>query len=128
MPDIRMTQRVIHIHLASWRFFSALALPPLLLALLLFGSYQSALLLLLFLLTQYYCWRLWLDERLFQLVNSEDDLAAFDAGMARLWAVKPGATRSLEDRWLGARRILHRAICALICLWLVAIFSTLWMI
>lgn len=128
MPDIRMTQRVIHIHLGSWRFFSTMALPPLLLALLLIGSYQSAVLLMLFLLTQYYCWRLWLDERLFQLLNSEEDLAAFDAGMARLWAVKPGATRSLEDRWLGARRILYRSLSALIGLWLVAIFSALWML
>ncbi len=125
MPDIRITQRVVHAHLASWRFFSALALPPLLLAFLLLGSFQSALLLALFLLTQYYCWRLWLDERLFPLLNSEGDLAAFDAGMARLWSAKPGPARSMEQRWRGARRILHRAMSALTALWLVAIVSSL---
>ncbi|MFG1172923.1 hypothetical protein AAFN90_04890 [Erwiniaceae bacterium CAU 1747] len=128
MSNIRMTQRIVQIHLASWRFFSPLALPPLALAFILPGSSQSALLLLLFLLTQYYCWRLWLDERLFELLNSEDDLAAFDAGMARLWSAKPGPLRSLEQRWRGARRIFHRAICVLTVLWLTALFSVLWII
>lgn len=128
MTDIRMTQRIVQIHLASWRFFSLLTLPPLVLAFLLFGSWQSVLLLSLFLLTQYYCWRLWLDERLFQLLNSDDDLAAFDAGMAHLWPQKPGPVRSMAERWRGARRLFHRTMYALVSLWLIALFSALWMI
>lgn len=128
MSDIRMTHRVLQIHLASWRGFALLSLPPLALAFLLLGSYQSALLLVLFLLTQYYCWRLWLDERLFTLLNTEHDLAPFDAAMARLWSAKPGPVRSFEARWHGVRRIFRRAVGALIALWLVALFSVLWMI
>jgi len=83
-----MTHRVIQIHLASWRYFALLTLPPLGLAIHLMGSFESQIMLLFFLLTNYYCWRLWLDERLFPLLKDDNDLAAFDETMSQLWSVK----------------------------------------
>ncbi len=85
MPDIALTNRIVKIHLSSWRYFALLTLPPLVLAFNLLYSFASLVLLMLFLVTHYYCWRLWLDERLFTLLNKESSLAEFDEGMAQLW-------------------------------------------
>lgn len=65
MSYITMTNKIMHIHLSSWRYFAALTLPQLALIFDLLFSASWLLLMGLFLLTHYYCWRLWLDERLF---------------------------------------------------------------
>jgi len=121
MSEFRMTNRIMQIHVASWRYFALLTLPPLALAFNLLYSYQSAILLLLFLITHYYCWRLWLDERLFQLLNDESQLAEFDRGMSFLWAKKFRETRTLAARWEGTRRLFYRAMISLMLLWLVSL-------
>ncbi|MBR7627723.1 hypothetical protein KAT72_01410 [Aeromonas popoffii] len=120
MSDITMTSRIIKIHLSSWRYFAALTLPPLVLIFNLLFSADCVLLMGLFLLSHYYCWRLWLDERLFQLIESESDLAEFDNGMAHLWTKKTGNTRTLAERWRGARNLFYRAIFSLMALWVVS--------
>ncbi len=103
MPDIALTNRIVKIHLSSWRYFALLTLPPLVMAFNLLYSFASLVLLMLFLVTHYYCWRLWLDERLFTLLNKESSLAEFDEGMAQLWIAKSGTTRTLTERWRGVR-------------------------
>lgn len=123
MSDIMMTNRIVQIHLASWRYFAALTLPPLALILSLFYSALSLPLMLLFFITHYYCWRLWLDERLFALLNNEDDLAEFDRGMAQLWPKKFACTRSLADRLHGTRVMFYRAMISLLVLWLASLCS-----
>ncbi|MGL4430102.1 MAG: hypothetical protein ACRCT4_14430 [Silvania sp.] len=129
MSDITMTSRIMHIHLSSWRYFAALTLPPLGLIFNLLFSVACVLLMGLFLLTHYYCWRLWLDERLFQLIESESDLAEFDNGMAHLWVKRKRNTRTLVERWSGAKVIFYKAIFSLLALWFVsscmALYKTL---
>ena len=129
MSQITMTSRIMQIHLSSWRYFAALTLPPLVLIFNLIFSASSALLMGLFLLTHYYCWRLWLDEQLFQLIERESDLAEFDNGMAHLWVKKTGNTRTLVERWSGAKVIFYKAIFSLVALWFVssamALYKTL---
>lgn len=120
MSDIKMTSRIMHVHLSSWRYFAALTLPPLVLIFNLLFSADCVLLMGLFLLTHYYCWRLWLDERLFQLIESESDLAEFDNGMAHLWVKRKGNTRTLVERWSGAKIIFYKAIFSLLALWIVS--------
>lgn len=127
MPDIKMTNRIMQIHLSSWRYFAVLTLPPLILAFNLLYSLESLVLLILFLMAHYYCWRLRLDEQLFLLLNHESDLAAFDEGMAHLWASKSGNTRTLAERWRGVRRLFYRAMFTLIMLWLAALCSVLYL-
>jgi len=120
MSDITMTNRILQIHLSSWRYFAALTLPPLVLIFDLLFSAYCVLLMGLFLLTHYYCWRLLLDERLFQLIKSESDLVEFDSGMAHLWAKTTGNTRSLAERYRGAKNIFYRAMFSLMALWVVS--------
>lgn len=116
MANIMMTNRIMRIHLASWRYFALLTLPPMVAALRYPDSPLSVALWALFLITHYYCWRLWLDELLFRLINKENDLASFDEGMARIWTIKkPG--RPLEERWQGASRLFHRTLWATGALW-----------
>ncbi|AAM84698.1 MULTISPECIES: hypothetical protein [Yersinia pseudotuberculosis complex] len=127
MPDIALTNRIVKIHLSSWRYFALLTLPPLVLAFNLLYSFASLVLLMLFLVTHYYCWRLWLDERLFTLLNKESSLAEFDEGMAQLWIAKSGATRTLTERWCGVRGLFYRAMFSLIALWLTSLSSVLYL-
>ncbi|MCP1440237.1 hypothetical protein J3D56_003673 [Erwinia persicina] len=115
---ITMTRKIMQIHLSSWRYFAALTLPPLALIFNLLFSADCVLLMGLFLLTHYYCWRLWLDERFFQLIESENDLIEFDNGIAHLWAKRKGSTRSLVERWYGAKILFYKAIFSLLMLWL----------
>ncbi|WP_058910904.1 hypothetical protein [Entomohabitans teleogrylli] len=108
--------RVLTIHLASWRYLSALTLPPLL-QVVLAPSPGGALLLGLILLAHYFCWRLWLDERLFRVLRA-DHASTFDAALAALWKTTPGAApRTMAQRWQGARRLLRQALGATLALW-----------
>ncbi|WP_442796696.1 hypothetical protein [Pantoea vagans] len=128
MSDITMTSRIMQIHLSSWRYFAALTLPPLVLIFNLLFSVNCVLPIAFFLLTHYYCWRLWLDERLFQLIESERDLTEFDHGMAHMWIKKKGNTRPLVKRWGGAKVIFYKAIFSLLALWFVSSYIALNMI
>jgi len=121
MSGIIKTRQIMQIHLSSWRYFAALTLPPMVLSFNLLFSVNSVLLMGLFLLTHYYCWRLWLDERLFQLIESESDLAEFDNGMAHMWAKRKGNTHSLVERWRGAKIIFYKTIFFLMALWIVSL-------
>lgn len=125
MSDITMTHRIMQIHLSSWRYFAALTLPPLALIFNLSFSADCVLLMGLFLLTHYYCWRLWLDEILFQLIESENDLFEFDNGMAHLWPKRKGITRSLMERWYGAKVIFYKTMFSLVVLWVVSLCTML---
>mgnify|MGYP003281753655 FL=1 len=126
MPNINLTNRIIEIHLSSWRYFAALSLPPIMLAFACLPIGEVAALCILFLVAHYYCWRLWLDERLFQLLNEESNLAEFDQGMAYLWGTASGKTRSMSERWHGVRRLFYRAILALLALWVVSLCLVLY--
>ncbi|WP_312829602.1 hypothetical protein [Pantoea anthophila] len=126
MSGITKTHRIMQIHLSSWRYFAALTLPPLGLIFNLLFSASSVLLMGLFFLTHYYCWRLWLDERLFQLIESERDLIDFDDGMAHLWAKRKGGTRSLTERWRGAKAIFYKSVLYLMALWVTSLFLILY--
>ncbi|SNY61350.1 hypothetical protein [Enterobacter sp. CC120223-11] len=128
MSDITMTNKIMQIHLSSWRYFAALTLPPLVLIFNLLFSADCVLLMGLFLLAHYYCWRLWLDERLFQLIESESDLAEFDNGMVHLWGKKPGCTRTLAERWHGTKTLFHRAIFSLMALWVASLCTVLYQV
>ncbi|HAT1619104.1 TPA: hypothetical protein I8Y04_000749 [Raoultella planticola] len=126
MSGITMTSKIMQIHLSCWRYFAALTLPSLALIFDLLFSAECVLLMGLFLLTHYYCWRLWLDERLFQLIDSENDLIEFDNGMAHLWAKRKGSTRSLVERWHGAKVFFYKTIFSLMALWFVSLCMVLY--
>ncbi|CFQ87482.1 beta-lactamase fold Zn-dependent hydrolase [Yersinia frederiksenii] len=118
--------QVLTIHLASWRYLAALTLPPIIFALWGADSIIAALLLLLAGVSHYYCWRLWLDERLFTLLySSEPQTDDFDMALQQLWGGKPENGRSLDSRWRGSTKLLHRAMCSILLLWLVMVSAPL---
>lgn len=116
MSNLRLTTKVIRIHLASWRYLAVLTLPPLAIIYAFGGGWLSAVMSVLFLITHYYCWRLWLDERLFALLADEHSLAEFDDVMTALWPTFHG-NRTLPERWRGCLKIAKRAVLSLILLW-----------
>lgn len=118
--------QVLTIHLASWRYLAALTVPPTVFALWGADSIVAGLLLLLAGVTHYYCWRLWLDERLFILLYThEPQTASFDAALAQLWGKKTTDGRTLDSRWLGAAKLLRRAMVSCLLLWLLMVVGPL---
>lgn len=126
MSGNAMTNQIMQIHLSSWRYFAVLTLPPLGLIFNILFSVDSVILMVFFLLTHYYCWRLWLDEKLFQLIDNESDLGAFDSGMAHVWGKKTSNTRTLAERWHGARGLFYRAMFSLMALWFASLCAILY--
>lgn len=125
MSDTGLTHQVLRIHLSSWRYMAVLTLPSLVVVFQLLYSYQSMLLLLLFCLAHYYCWRLWLDERLFALLHHESDLSAFDEAMSVMWPQQSLKAKTLDSRWAGTRKLFYRAVSLLLMLWL-AVLGCIW--
>lgn len=129
MNETEMTNRVMQVHCAAWRYFAALSLPAFGLMLWLPLSLFSPAITVVFLALHYFCWRLWLDERLFALLINSDDPDLFDRGLRRIWAGKNTAPRSWESRWQGTRTLFFRAGGSLLLLWLLsfaALFIALW--
>ncbi|HKS35286.1 MAG TPA: hypothetical protein VJS14_16305 [Enterobacteriaceae bacterium] len=129
MNETEMTNRIMQIHCAAWRYFAALSLPALVLMLWLPLSFFSLATAVVFLVLHYFCWRLWLDERLFALLIDSDDPALFDCGLQRVWPGKNAAPRSWGSRWQGTRTLFFRAGGALLLLWLLslaALLNALW--
>lgn len=117
MLNTRLANDIVRIHLSGWRYIMALTLPPLVLLYYFSNIYTIVIIGLLFLMTHYYCWRLWLDTQLFSLLNRENSMAEFDEVMTVLWPKTYRAGRTLPQRWLGARRLFRHAVCSLILLW-----------
>ncbi|ROP50101.1 hypothetical protein EDF81_4328 [Enterobacter sp. BIGb0383] len=129
MNETEMTHRVMQAHCAAWRYFAALSLPAFGLMLWLPLSLFSPAIALVFLAMHYFCWRLWLDERLFALLINSDDPDLFDRGLRRIWPGKNTVPRSWESRWQGTRTLFFRAGGCLLLLWLLsfaALFIALW--
>ncbi|MGE4799924.1 hypothetical protein AB8989_05945 [Yersinia hibernica] len=118
--------QVLTIHLASWRYLAALTLPPIVFALWGADSLVAGLLLLLAGVTHYYCWRLWLDERLFALLYTHEVQAVdFEAALAQLWGNKTPTGHTLHSRWQGAAKLLRRAMISSLLSWLLLVFAPL---
>lgn len=125
MNETEMTNRIMQVHCAAWLYFAALSLPAFALMLWLPLSLISPAIALVFLLLHYFCWRLWLDERLFALLLSSDDPALFDRGLQRIWPGKNIQPRSWESRWQGTRSLFFCAAGCLLLLWLLSLAATL---
>lgn len=120
MNETEMTNRIMQVHCAAWRYFAALSLPAFVLMLWLPLSFFSPAIAAVFLALHYFCWRLWLDERLFALLINSEDPDLFDCGLRRIWPGKNTAPRSWESRWQGTRTLFFRAGGCLLLLWLLS--------
>ncbi|AYY79821.1 MULTISPECIES: hypothetical protein [Proteus] len=81
----------------------------------------------LFLLTQYSLFRLWLDSHLFQALYRYQDDVSFDKSLSTLFPKRP-QKQTMEARWLGTKRLFSFAIIGISIQWiwnLVTLFITL---
>ena len=81
----------------------------------------------LFLLTQYSLFRLWLDSHLFQALYRYQDDVSFDKSLSTLFPKRP-QKQKMEARWLGTKRLFSFAIIGISIQWiwnLVTLFITL---
>lgn len=110
--------------LSSWRYFAVLSGGggAFILGMLLNGGYGSILLTLALacgLCAHYYCWRVWMDCRLFALLYHHPEREEeFDAALGQFWgrSIKPHT--DMAARWRGARRLLIRAAAGVMGQWL----------
>ena len=112
---------VIIILTASWRYFASGALLALLCQFALFLSlfptrYYLLISLLLFIISQYYIYRLWLDNHFFKLIYQLDTPQLFDSTLFVLFPKKKPA-KSMEQRWIGTKRLYSKALISTLVLW-----------
>ena len=129
MLDNIVAGKVLIATLNSWRHLAGLSLFGMLFSLMLFLFGDSVTLLFLLslsfgILCQYFCWRLWLDCRLFGILyQSPTESHSFDTAINMLWNKNGDNTRSLTSRWIGARGQLRFGGIALFVQWLIIILS-----
>lgn len=74
-------------------------------------------------ITLFFCWRLWMDEKFFDLLmRNPENATEFDAAIQALWA-KNQTPRTLEDRWQGAAKLIKQAWLAVSIQWVSAIIA-----
>lgn len=123
--------KVLIATLNSWRYFAALSAFAMLFALLMlfFADYSVAMLavsLMLGLACHYYCWRLWMDSHLFNILyRFPEKTEIFDTAINMCWGKKGENNRSLDSRWTGARQLLRRAGLSVLVQWGVVILTVL---
>ncbi|MDC9622335.1 hypothetical protein PSI22_12000 [Xenorhabdus sp. XENO-7] len=123
-----LISKVIIATLKSWRFISALSAFSILIATaMLIAVFNTtalnnialyAVLLFTTLYCQYYCWRIWLDCHYFQILNSSPEKSAeFDQTLLLIFNKLP-QSRTQNDRFNGAIKLLKKATIGLILQWI----------
>ncbi|PHM38679.1 hypothetical protein Xmau_03389 [Xenorhabdus mauleonii] len=118
MQSENMTGKVVIATLKSWCFISGLSVFAAFIATIIFITTSGhqihyAMSLLLALCCQYYCWRIWLDCRYFQILNLYPEKSAeFDQALLLIFNKTP-QPKTLNDRIQGALRLLKRAAIGL---------------
>ncbi|MBI6548255.1 hypothetical protein [Xenorhabdus lircayensis] len=118
MQPENLTGKVVIATLKSWRFVSGISAFAALMATAVFMTTTSnhaiyAMSLFSALLSQYYCWRTWLDSHYFQLLNLHTEKnAEFDQALLLIFNKTP-RPRTQHDRFQGAIKLLKRAVMSL---------------
>lgn len=123
---------VIVVFTASWRYLAIGAILALLgqFALLFndaISRFSLAVSVGLFIASQYFIFRLWLDHHFFTLIYRQGDTQAFDEALGHLFPQSSGnqnrENRSMESRWEGTRKLFQRASYCVALLWGWLLFS-----
>lgn len=129
MLDNPIAGKILIATLNSWRYLSGLCLLGMLFSfgLLMVNTGRIPVLslsLLLAIMCHYFCWRLWLDCRLFQIFYQFSERSeVFDTAINTLWDNNSDNNRSLISRWIGARNLLRFAGVTLSIQWLMILLS-----
>lgn len=125
MDNLRDIHRVISSQLTSWRYFLLIALPPLFIATLCPVPWIRFAVGLPLMLLGYYCWRMFLGERLFALLAEGVDISAVDRGVALLWRKEVSEKREWEPRMQSTGRLVRRAGMLLLLAWVISLTAVL---
>ena len=103
--------------LASWRFMLLFSLPPMAWVLFVASSgVPRAVMALLCAAVWFGCWRLWLDERYFSLINPQNNEQAGSA-LCFIWRRERLKTLTLAERQSGALKQFRHTLCMIAVLW-----------
>ncbi|EIQ75805.1 MULTISPECIES: hypothetical protein [Citrobacter] len=105
--------------LASWRFILLFSLPPMAWVLFVAPSgVLRAVIALLCAVVWFGCWRLWLDERYFSLINTQNNEQAGSA-LCFIWRRERLKTLTLVERQSGALQQCRKTLFLVVVLWAV---------
>lgn len=121
MDNLQDVHRVISSQLASWRYFLLMTLPPLVIAIMCTVPWMRLSIYFPLVLLGYYCWRMFLDEKLFALLAEGVDIFDVDRGVALLWMKEVSEKREWESRIHGTGRLVRRAGMLLLFVWLMSL-------
>ncbi|BBG58748.1 hypothetical protein [Providencia rustigianii] len=76
----------------------------------------------LFTISQYYIYRLWLDNHFFKLIYRQGNTDAFDDASKVLFP-KKSTHKSMDERWIGTRNLFNRACYLVLTLWIWLLLS-----
>ena len=103
--------------LASWRFILLFSLPPMVWALFVASpGVVRAVIALLCAVVWFGCWRLWLDQRYFSLINKQNNKQAGNA-LYFIWRRERLKALTLAERQSGALRQCRKTLCLVTVLW-----------
>ncbi|MBD2796698.1 hypothetical protein ID856_09155 [Xenorhabdus sp. 18] len=119
MQPENLTSKIVIATLKSWRFISGISALTGLMATAIFITTSTnhiiyVMLLFSALLSQYYCWRTWLDCHYFHILNLYPEKSAdFDQALLLIFNQSP-RSQTINERFKGAIRLLKRAVLSLI--------------
>lgn len=114
---VEMPHAVLITTLKSWRALWLFTLPPLGIVLQGHCTWAAAGLFMLIGVIWYHCWRLWLDQRYFSLMNDGVGNDALGGGLAEVWQLTRLRSLTLAERQQGAVRCLKRTLWMALILW-----------
>lgn len=113
---------VIAILTNSWRYFAAGSVFALFcqLALFFYSNYSKYILLantIIFVISQYYIYRLWLDNYFFKIIYHHNETEHFDHALNFLFPSK-AKHRTMQQRWSGTKQLFTCAFGLVLAQWL----------
>lgn len=122
MSNTIMLIQVLKVQLASWRYFAVLTLPPFIFAIFSPYLFPTIVVLALTLLTHFFCWRIWLNERLLSLLDGQYTFADIER-ISRIFWKNEAEESDLTQRAKKLSRLLYRACAALVLQWFILLTS-----
>ncbi|HEC8345132.1 TPA: hypothetical protein RG646_RS01720 [Providencia rettgeri] len=82
-----------------------------------YNKYYLFIAIIIFIISHYYIYRLWLDNHFFKIIYHQENTKAFDNTLTFLFPRKTKG-RSMEQRWYGTKQLFTRALLSVLLLWL----------
>ncbi|WP_273805022.1 hypothetical protein [Providencia rettgeri] len=113
---------VIRVLTRSWSYLAIGSALSLIFQLSLFlginnGKYYLFISIILFIISHYYIYRLWLDNHFFKVIYQQGTIEPFDYALNFLIPNKP-TNRTMEQRWQGTKTLFNRALLSVVILWI----------